>query len=310
MRIAIYGTGGAGGYFGAKLAQAGVDITFIARGDHLRAIREGGLRLEGDKGDILIKPARATDDPIQVAPVDVVILGVKTWQVLEAAEAIKPMIGRESCVLPLQNGVEAAAQLGQILGAQHVLIGLCATFSWVVGPGHIRTVGETNFIKFGEQNDKPSERCQRLLNIFQSAGVSAEIPSDVQVALWEKFLLMSHGGVGAVTRAPVGVLRSLPETRTMIEDSMHEVFEIAKASKVSLSADTVPRTMSFLDSVVPNATTSLYRDIVAGKPSELEAWNGAVVRLGRKTGVPTPLNEFIYNCLLPLELRARSQLQF
>lgn len=311
LRIAIYGTGGAGGYFGAQLAQAGVDVTFIARGNHLRAIRDHGLRIEGDNLDIKITSAKATDDPTQVGPVDAVILGVKTWQVIEAAQAMQAMMGPETFVVPLQNGVEAVSQLVNVLGADRVLGGLCATFSWLIAPGHIRSVGEVHFMKFGELNNRPSERSLRLQEAFQLAGVRAEIPSDIQVALWEKFLLIAgHGGLGAVTRAPVGILRSLPQTRRMIEECMLEVFKVARASKIALSNNTVARTMSFVDSLAPNATTSLHRDIVAGNPSELEAWNGAVVRLGRQVGVGTPLHEFIYSCLSPLELRARGLVRF
>lgn len=311
MRIAIYGTGGAGGYFGSRLAQSGADITFIARGDHLRAIREHGLRVESDKGATVITSAQATDDPREVGAVDVVIVGVKTWQVNDAAHAILPMIGSETFVVPLQNGVEASSQLGQVVGLHHVLGGLCGTFSWVIAPGCIRSIGETNFIKFGELNNQPSQRSSRLREAFESAGVKVAIPPDIQVALWEKLLMVvGHGGLGAVTRAPVGVLRSLPQTRAMIVSCMREIFAVARALKVSLSDDTVERTMSFVDSFVPDATTSLHRDIAAGKPSELEAWNGAVVRLGKEAGVATPLNEFIYGALIPQELRARGTVSF
>ena len=310
MRIAVYGTGGAGGYFGSRLAQSGTEVTFIARGDHLRAIREHGLRVESDNGTT-VTSAQATDDPREVGSVDVVIIGVKSWQVTDAAHAILPMIGPKTFVVPLQNGVEASSQLARVVGSDHVLGGLCGTFSWVIAPGCIRSIGKLNFIKFGELNNQLSERSSRLRTAFESAGVKVEIPADIQVALWEKLLLVAgHGGLGAVTRAPVGILRSLPQTREIIEGCMREIFAVAGVSEVPLSHDTVKRTMSFVDSFVPGATTSLHRDIAAGKPSELEAWNGAVVRLGQKAGVATPLNEFIYRSLLPLELRARGTVEF
>ncbi|HEX8844683.1 MAG TPA: 2-dehydropantoate 2-reductase, partial [Pyrinomonadaceae bacterium] len=216
MRIAIFGTGGAGGYFGTKLSLAGEDVVFIARGEHLRAIREQGLRLETDRGEHLVR-SQATDDPAQAGSVDAVLVGVKTWQLPDAAEAMRPMIAPQTFVVPLQNGVEAPAQLATVLGADHVLGGLCGTISRVIGPGHIRSIGETNFIKFGELDNQPSERTDRLREAFERAGVKVEVPSDIEAAMWEKFIFVApYGGVGAVTRAPAGVLRSLPETRQMI----------------------------------------------------------------------------------------------
>jgi len=311
MRIAIFGTGGAGGYFGARLARAGEEVIFIARGDHLRAIRQDGLRVDTPGGEIRIHPARADDDPAQVGMVDAVLLGVKAWQVPEAAQAMLPMIGPETFVVPLQNGVEAPAQLAAVLGDKHVLGGLCGTLSRIVGPGHIQSIGDAHFVKFGERDNRPSCRTERLQQAFTRAGVQVEFPSDIHAALWEKFLIVtSFGGVGAVTRAPIGVLRALPETRSMLRSCMHEVFAVARVRKISLEASSVARSMSFLDSLTPSGTTSLQRDLAEGRPSELEAWNGAVVRLGREAGVHTPVHEFIYHSLLPLELQSRGRLRF
>jgi len=311
MRIAIFGAGGVGGYFGAQLARAGEEVIFIARGEHLETIRTYGLRVETPKGDIVIQPAQANDDPVQVGVVDAVILGVKAWQVTEAARAMQPMIGPETFVVPLQNGVEAPSQLTAVLGAKNVLGGLCGTMSWIVGPGHIRSIGEANFIKFGELDKRPSERVKQLRQVFERAGVKAKVPSDIHVALWEKFLFaVSVGGVGAATRAPIGVIRTLPETRRLLEQCMREIFAVARARQVALWDGIVEKSMIFLDSLAPSGTTSLQRDIANGKPSELDAWNGAVVRLGREVSVTTPLHEFIYHSLLPLELRACGKVQF
>lgn len=311
MRIAIFGTGGAGGYFGAQLARAGEEVVFIARGEHLKAIRSNGLRVETPKGEIVIQPAQASDDPAGVGTVDAVLLGVKAWQVPEAARAIKPMLGPETVVVPLQNGVEAASQLAATFGARHVLGGLCGTFSRTVAPGRIRSIGDANFVKFGELDRRRSARTERLREAFARAGVTAEIAADIHAALWEKFLfVVPFGGVGAVTRAPVGVLRSMPETRALLEQGMREILAVARASQIALPDDVVEKTMAFVDRLAPGATTSLQRDIADGKPSELEAWNGAVVRLGRAAGASTPLHEFIYRSLLPLESRARGQVTF
>lgn len=305
MRIAIFGTGGAGGYFGAHLARAGEDVIFIARGEHLKAIRERGLIVETQTGEIIAR-SEATDDPAQVGAVDVVLLGVKTWQVKDAARAMLPMMTRQTLVVPLQNGVEAAGELVSVLGAEPVLGGLCGTISRVIGPGRILSIGKTNFIKFGELDNSQSERAVKLQQTFERAGVNAEIPADIQAAVWEKFIFVApYGGIGAVTRATAGVIRSLPETRRMLEQGMREILAVSRARRVSLAEGIIERSMGLVDALAADATTSLQRDISAGKPSELEAWNGAVVRLGREAGVPTPLHEFIYHSLLPSELKAR-----
>jgi 2-dehydropantoate 2-reductase len=292
VRITFLGSGGVGGYFGGRLAASGADVVFVARGEHLRAIREGGLVVETPDGDLVVSPAEATDDPAEVGPVDAVILGVKAWQVTDAARAMRPMIGPETVVMPLQNGVEAHEQLAAVLG------GTCGTISYVVAPGRIRSIGGTNFVRFGELDDRPSERTERLRRAFDAAGVRAEIPPDIRVAIWEKFLfVVSFGGLGAVTRAPLGVLRTMPETRPMLEACMREIFAVGRARGVALADGTVERAAAFLDTLAETATTSLHRDIADGKPSELEAWNGAVVRLGRALGISTPANQAIYAAL-------------
>jgi len=311
MRIAVFGVGGAGGYFGGRLAQAGEDVVFIARGEHLQALRTHGLRVDSVKGDFVLQSVQATDDPAQAGMVDVVLIGVKAWQVPEAAQAIRPLVGSETFVVPIQNGVEAPAELAAVLGAQHVLGGLAKILSYKVGPGHIRHAGMEPYIAFGELDDRISERTERLRLAFKRAGVTVEIPSDIQVAIWDKFLLVvSWGGVGTVTRAPIGVLRSVPEIRQMLEQSMNEIFAVAQARKITLPEDAINKAIALLDSLPPIGVTSLQRDIVEGRPSELASWNGAVVRLGQEAGVATPLNAFIYHSLLPLELQARGQVQF
>jgi 2-dehydropantoate 2-reductase len=311
MRIVIFGAGGAGGYFGAQLARAGEDVIFIARGAHLSAIRANGLRIETPTGETVIKPAQATNDPEQIVDADVILVAVKAWQVTEAAEAIRPMLGPETFVVPLQNGVEAPSQLATVLGPKHVLGGLCGTLSWVTAPGRIRSVGAMNVIKFGELDNRSSERAERLRRVFARADVKVEVPSDIHAALWEKFLLVtSFGGVGAVTRAPIGVIRAVPETRRLLEECMREVLTVARARGIALADSIVADTMKVIDSLAANGTTSLQRDITEGKPTELEYWNGAVVRLAREAHLAAPLHEFIHNCLLPQELRARGKLAF
>ena len=310
MRIAIFGSGAVGGYFGVRLAQAGEDVVFIARGSHLKAMREQGLRLESPKGDALIHPVQVVEDPSQAGEVDYVILGVKAWQVSEAAAAMRRLIGEKTTVVPLQNGVEAADNLVKVLGKEHVMNGLCRVISMLAGPGHIRHLGMEPYMAFGEQDNLPSERAQRLLDACQKAGISAEVPADIMAAVWMKFLFIApYSGLGAVTRAPAGLLRDVPQTRHLLEHAIHEVFHVGKAYKVNLPGDAVESVLASIDNLPPEGTSSMQRDIIEGRPSELEAQNGAVVRLGWQAGIQVPVNSFIYAALLPAELKARGVLK-
>jgi len=312
MRIVVFGSGGVGGYFGGRLAQAGMDVTFIARGRHLQAIGKHGLRVDSINGDFTLHPAIATDDPAMVGEADVVLCCVKSWQVNEAAIAMRPMVGPKTVVIPIQNGVEAPTILSDVLGADKVLGGLCRIISMTHGPGHVRHVGAEPYITFGELNNQQTERTKRLYRAFSEAtGITVEIATDINAVLWEKFILIAPwSGVGAVTHAPVGVFRRLPETRQMLLQSMTEAFNIAIAREIDLSKEVVEETMEFIDELPEEGTASMQRDIIEGRPSELNEQNGAVVRLGNDLGVQTPVNAFIYYSLLPLEMRARGQLQF
>jgi 2-dehydropantoate 2-reductase len=309
MRVAVFGTGGAGGYFGAQLALAGEDVVFIARGDHLHAMKTSGLRLETPSGETIIR-TEATDNPAETGNVDAVLVGVKAWQVTDVANAMRPLVGPETVVVPLQNGVEAATELTAVFGS-NTLGGMCGTLSFIVGPGHIRSVGGQNFIKFGELDNKLTERVERLRQCFAHAKVSVEVPANIVKALWDKFLMVtSFGGVGSITRAPIGVTRVVPETRRLLEQCLQETLAVAKARNVPMADTAVADMMKYYDALPTNGTTSLQRDIADGKQSELDYWNGAIVRLGRENAVPTPANKFIYDCLLPLELRARGKINF
>jgi 2-dehydropantoate 2-reductase len=307
MKIAVMGTGAVGGYFGGRLAQAGEEVVFVARGANLLALRESGLRVDSINGDFLIRDAHASDDPSKIGKVDYVIVGVKTWQVAEASEAIRPLIGPATCVLPLQNGVEAADQLASALGAEHVIGGLCQLVAFVVEPGHIRHAAFDPLIAFGELDNRKSERVEKLRQAFERVAVRAQIPDDIHAAIWAKFLFIApYSGVGAVTRAPIGPVRSLPGTRGMLIKAMHEILAVAHARGVALPEEAVTKSLANIDSLPAEATASMQRDVLAGRPSELEAQNGAVVRLGHELGIATPVNEFIYSSLLPQEMQARS----
>lgn len=310
MRIAVFGAGSVGGYFGGRLAQAGEDVVFISRGEHLKAIRSDGLRVESSEGDFFLRPARATEDPATVGPVDAVLVCVKAWQVPQAAEAMRPMIGPKTIVVPLQNGVEAPSQLEAVLGADHVLGGLCRIISSVVAPGHIRHAGIDPYVAFGSLNASRSEGAENLRDAFLRAkGVQVQIPQDIRVAMWRKFLLIAAwSGLGALTRAPIGLIRSQPETRPMLMQALEEIHTVAVAHRVALPLKAIAETLAFIDGLPPQGTASMQRDIVAGRPSELASQNGAVVRLAREARVEVPLHTFIYRSLLLLEMQARGEL--
>ena len=311
MRVAIFGAGGVGAYFGARLAEAGAELAVIARGAHLDAIRASGLRVDSVLGDMHVEPAIASDDAADVGPVDVVLLGVKTWQVPEAAQSLKPLLGNDTFVVPLQNGVETIEELGAAIGEPHVVGGVCGGFCFLVAPGHVRHIGGATFIKFGELDGRKSARIEALRDAFVRARVDAAVPDDIRVALWEKFLLVvPFGGVGALARAPIGVLMTEPGTRELLTRGMREIDAIARANRIALPQDCVERTLAILGSVTPSGTSSLQRDIAAGKRSELDEWTGAVVRLGKRAGVPTPVHDILYAALLPQERRARGELSF
>jgi 2-dehydropantoate 2-reductase len=302
MRIAIFGSGGVGGYFGGRLAQAGEDVTFIARGEHLRAIQTAGLRVESLDGDFLIKPARATNSVSEVGEVDLVILGVKAWQVPEAARAIKPIVVPETTVLPLQNGVDAVGELIAELGTAPVVGGLCKIVSFLVEPGHIRHAGFAPAVVIGELDNRRSDRIVAIEETFNRAGLNTKIAGDIQVALWMKFLFIaSFSGVGAMANAPAGVLRSNPELRAQVLRAMNEIYELAHARNIILPSDVIETAMASVDALPADATSSMQRDIAAGRPSELESQNGAVVRMAREAGIKAPTHESIYEALKRLE---------
>ena len=312
MRIAIYGSGGVGGYFGGRLAQAGQDVRFIARGEHLEAMRRNGLKVDSIAGDFKLSKIQVTDSPRAVGIVDYIICGVKAWQVPAAAKAMKPMVDANTLVIPLQNGVEAPTQLAEILGIDQVLGGLCAIIAFLKAPGHIKHIGANPLIRFGHIDRHADPRVNALSEVFNRChGVKSSIPEDIRVAMWQKFMLITAwSGVGAITRAPIGVLLKLSETRQMLIDALEEIYQLALAHKISLPQDSVEKTIKTLESFPANSTTSMQRDIAEGSPSELDVQNDAVVRLAGEVGLPVPVNRFILHSLRPTELRARGALNF
>ena len=312
MRIAIFGVGAVGGYFGGRFANAGHDVTFVARGETLSRLQTRGLEVTSAQGDFVIAHPKAVADPNEAGPVDVVLLAVKAQHVREVGRSLSSLIGPETVVIPLQNGIEAHGPLAEILGPEHVLGGLCKIFSTRLAPARIRHVGFPPVLIFGEFGQANSARVDRIRVALEStSGMKVVAPDDIEAALWEKFLFVtSLGGVGAVARAPVGVLREIPETRRMLRSAMEEIIAIARKRNVALGDDAPDRAFELIDGLPAEATASMQRDVMAGEPSELEYQTGTVVRYGEESGVPTPVNSGIYSALLPSELRASGKLAF
>lgn len=308
MKIAVIGAGGVGGYFGGRLAHAGVDTTFIARGATLDALRTRGLRVDSINGDFTVEHPNATDDPRTVGAVDAVLLAVKAWQIPAAAEAAKPMLGPDTIVVPLENGIDAPEAIASILGREHAAGGLCAIVSMIVEPGHIRHAAFAPVVMFGELDNQRTERVERLRQAFVQAGVNAEVPQDIHRSMWTKFLFIATmSGIGALTRVPIGVWRVMPEIRAIVTESLREVVALATARGIDLGADAIEKTWERYETLPPASTSSLQRDVMEGKPSELDAQLGAIVRLAKEAGVPVPVTSMVYHALLPQERLARGQ---
>ena len=310
MRIVVFGAGAVGGYFGGRLAQIGCEVVWFARGATLEALRRRGLTVESLKGDFTLPPQTVTDRPEEVGTADVVLLGVKAWQVPEAALTLRPWLGSDSLVVPLQNGVEAAGQLAAALGPEPVAGGVSKIVCEVVEPGHLRHFGAEPGVDLGPLPPWPGEldaaaraarqrpRCERVAEALTRAGVAATVRDDILAGIWEKFLFIaSVSGVGALTGGTLGEIRSDPESRELVRSAMQEIEAVARARGVGLGPDAVERAMGFVDRLAAGSTASMQRDLLAGRPSELEAQNGAVVRLGRESGVPTPVHERLYSTL-------------
>jgi 2-dehydropantoate 2-reductase len=310
MRFAVVGAGGVGGYFGGRLAQSGVDVVFIARGKTLDALRRRGLRVDSIAGDFVLPNVNATGDPASVGKVDVVLLAVKAWQIPEAAARLKPLLDRDTAVIPLENGMTAPEEIAEAVGRGHAMGGLCGIVSYIVEPGHIRHAAVEPQLMFGELDNSRTERVERILEVFRSANIKADVPPDIHRSMWTKFLFIApYSAIGATSRVPIGMWRSMPETRALAGRLLREVIAVAAARGVTLAADAVERTMERYDGLAADATRSLQRDVVDGKPSELDAQLGAVVRMAHESGVEVPCFETLYAALLPQERRSRGEVK-
>jgi 2-dehydropantoate 2-reductase len=313
MRIVVAGAGGVGGLLGALLSRAGEEVAVLARGAHADAIRgQGGIRLDSPLGALTAPVAAVSDDPGALGPADAVLVAVKAWQVAELAPTLAPLVAAGGVAVPLQNGVEAAGRLAAALGDERVAGGLVSVLSWIEGPGLVKHVGGTPRVKLGERGAagrRPSPRLEALAAALRAGGAECEVVADVERASWEKFLLIEPWGlVAAAARAPIGVVRSVPETRALLVAAMEELARVARARGIALAPDAVARTLAAVDGFPAEGTASMQRDLAAGRPSELADQPGAVVRLAREAGVPVPLHEALHAALVPQERAARGEI--
>jgi len=301
MRIAVFGAGGMGGFFGGVLARGDQDVTLIARGAHLEAIRTNGLTVKSQVcGDFTI-PVQATDDLGEVGPVDLVLFCVKTYDLETAAEQSRPLFGEKTLLIPVQNGIEVPDQLARLLGERHVLGGLTYVGGSIEAPGVVAQRGNTGELIFGELGGGKSPRVERVLSVLRQAGLDAVLDTDIRRKMWEKFIVIcANGGVLALLRQPFGPVFASPEASQLMRGTMEEVYALARASGIDLPTGTVDRLLEFLkNNVNPAAQSSTLQDLLAGRRLELEHLNGAAVRLGRQLGVDTPINFVIYAALKP-----------
>ncbi len=297
MKIAVMGAGGVGGYFGGMLARAGEEVHFIARGEHLLSLKERGLRVKSAPGNFEL-PVRATDSPREVGPSELILFCVKGYDTEGASRLIEPMVGPETAIISLQNGIDNEEILSRILGEEHVLGGLCYIFTVIETPGVISQTAGPRKIIFGELRGGKSERGERILETFERAGINAELSEDILSELWQKFLMICPlAGMTAITRSTVGEILSLRETEEMLLSLMGEVRAVARARGVNLPDDAVERAMGVIQSIEPSSKSSLLHDLEAGRPLEVETLSGALSRYGKEAAIPTPVNDLIYAAL-------------
>jgi 2-dehydropantoate 2-reductase len=299
MKIAVMGSGGVGGFYGGRLANAGCDVHFVARGAHLAAMREQGLTIESDvHGTLHLPQVSVTDDPASIGTVDLVMIAVKLWDTEAAARAVKPIVGEHTGVLSLQNGVIKDDILRRELGVDAVMGGVAYVGTHIARPGVIRQTGALQRLLFGEYDARRSARAERFLEALVKAGIEAELAEDIRRTLWEKYVfLVGLSGTTASMRSPIGPIREHPQTREFLLDLMKETVAVGRAHGVNLPADYAEQRLKFADSVAPGMTSSLHHDLERGNPLEVEWLSGGVVQLGQEVGVPTPANRAVWDVL-------------
>ena len=300
MRIAVMGAGGVGGYFGARLAQAGQDVAFVARGPHLAALRERGLFIRSALGDVHLPKPTATDDPATLGWFDAVLFAVKLWDTETAAAAIKPLLAAGGVVIPFQNGVESIERVGAVIGAQQVMGGVAYIAAKIAEPGTIVHTGTMARLRFGPVIPGQQTAADALLAACKDAGVDAEIVADIRKALWMKFVfLVALSGLTSVTRQPIGVIRADPDLRATLEAAMREAWSVGRARGIALADDFIAEQMRFADGLPAEMKASMLHDLDAGNRLEAPWLSGAVVRMAKESGIAAPVNATLYAALKP-----------
>lgn len=305
MRIAVIGAGGVGGGFGAALAKAGADVTFIARGAHLAAMKNTGLKVLSPRGDTHLVPTQATDNPAEIGKVDIVLFCVKLWDVESAGAHIKPLIGPDTAVIPLQNGIDAHERLLPILGENAVMGGVAQISAAITAPGEITQTGTFMRMIFGELDGRRSRRSEELLALCKAAGFDATLSEAILTDLWIKFILLaSNAGMMALARQPIGKLRDDPDIRPICMAAFREVVAVGLAKGIALPADAVQKAVDFTDQAPPTMKASMAVDLERGNRLEVPWLSGKVVELGRQYGIPTPTHAMLYAMLKPYAMGA------
>jgi 2-dehydropantoate 2-reductase len=300
MKIAIMGTGALGGYFGGRLAHAGEDVTFIARGQQLAALRDKGLTVESPRGNLQLGKVRATDDPQTIGPVDLVLFTVKLWSTDEAAKQLAPLVGRDTAVMSLQNGVDANDVLARFVGREHLMGAVCYIAAVIDRPGVVRHTGQMARLVFGELGGRKTTRAEALQSAFARAkdGFDAELSNDIERAIWEKFVfIVGMSGLTTLTRNPIGPVRSDPDTRALLMDVLRETVTVGRTKGIRLDTDFAEKRLAFIDTLPPQMTSSMHGDLERGNRLEVPWLSGAVARLGRELRVDTPANRAVYAAL-------------
>lgn len=299
MRIAVMGSGGVGGFFGAQLMRGGADVTFIARGAHLAAMRQHGLTIESTDESFHLPKVNVTEDPATVGTVDLVMFGVKLWDTEAAARSLLPIMGPETALISFQNGVQKDDMLGSIVGAQAIMGGVAYVGTHISRPGVIAQTGPMQRLVFGEYDGARSRRAEDFLAACRRGGINAEISPDIRREIWQKFVFLAGmAAATASTRRPLGPVRSNPLTRQFFLDLMREVVAVGRAHGVAIPEDFAEQRLAFADTLHPDMTASMHHDLEQGRPLELQWLSGGVVELGAEVGVPTPLHRAVRDALI------------
>ena len=300
MKIAVMGSGGVGGYFGARLAAAGNDVTFIARGAHLAAIKSQGLQVRSPRGDVHINPAEACEDAAAVGPVDIVLFATKLYDTESAGELCKPLVGTDTAVISLLNGVDSEEQLSRILGLQHVAGGVARISAEIAAPGLIQHHSNFASIEFGELDGRHSDRLQEFLRTAEEAQIDAQLCDDITAAIWQKFVMLaSFSAITTLTRLPAGPIRDNPETWKLLEAAASEAGAVARARGVRLAENAVGDSVGMIQKLPDTMKSSMLVDLERGNRLELEWLSGAVCRIGSEAGVETPVHRVVLAALSP-----------